>query len=298
MTTLTTRFAPSPTGHLHLGHVASTLYVWSLARTLKAKIILRIEDHDRIRCRQTYEQSILDDLHWLGFHADVGVNDAHQSSPYRQSDHPERYQQAIEFLQRHHHLYYCTCSRKDLLERQGSTPNGEEVPYDGFCRTKNHPPAGNSLRLTMPDQSITFNDLYLGPLTQRPSSQCGDLLLRDRDHQWTYQFCVVVDDWQEGVDLVIRGQDLTASTGRQILLGQMLGRPKPAKFYHHPLIHDATGRKLSKRDFAEAIATQRTQGVNPDIVRGQAAYLVGLQPENRPLTLARLERIVVPHAGT
>jgi len=279
-----TRFAPSPTGHLHLGHVASALYVWGLGEALGADIILRMEDHDQGRCRPQFEASILEDLQWLGFHAHRGVASGEKPLMFRQSDHFERYEQAARQLARHHNVYYCACSRKDLQDRHPEHPHdGTELPYDGFCRNRQLPPEGHAMRVVIPPDIITFWDHHLGEQTQVPERQCGDLMLRDRDGHWTYQFAVVVDDGHEGINLVIRGQDLTDSTGRQILLARMLGRTDAPIFYHHPLLRDPTGRKLGKRDFAEAIGNQRQQGIIPAVVVGQAAYLSGLQTDNRPL---------------
>ena len=283
---LTTRFAPSPTGFLHLGHVASALYVWGMARALGARVLLRIEDHDRSRCRPEYEAAILEDLRWLDLEPDVLVP--------RQSERNTAYQAALARLHAQGLIYACDCSRK-TIEAAG-VGDGRELRYPGTCRDRHLPLTANNvgLRLKVADESIAFTDLLLNRVTQNPAEQCGDYLLRDRHGLWTYQLCVVVDDFEQGVDLVIRGQDLTDSTGRQIQLGRLLGDTKPRKFLHHPLITDATGRKLGKRFFSEAIAKRRAGGTSPQAILGEAAFYVGLVARLEPLTR---EQVLATVAG-
>lgn len=274
----TTRFAPSPTGYLHLGHVASALYVWGIARATNGRVLLRIEDHDRTRCRPEYEQAILDDLDWLGLIPD-GVLP-------RQSDRDQAYRQALAHLQKQHHIYACSCSRKDITAHLGAELE-DELRYPGLCRQRGlelHTPH-TGIRLQLQEATIHFNDLLLGTLEQIPSRQCGDLLLRDRHQCWTYQFCVVVDDCEQGIDLVIRGQDLTHSTGRQIQLARLLGRQRDALFLHHPLITDRDGRKLGKRYFSEAIAKRRAAGISASEIIGEAAFHLGFSDTRTSMTL-------------
>ncbi|MFZ5623957.1 MAG: tRNA glutamyl-Q(34) synthetase GluQRS, partial [Gemmatimonadota bacterium] len=264
----TTRFAPSPTGHLHLGHIVNAVFVWGIARLLGGRVLLRIEDVDRLRSREEYERSILDDLEWLGL--------AWDGEPERQSDRTAIYEAALASLRQAYHVYACTCSRKDIALVTPAGPD-EEARYPGTCRLEGlEPGKGRGTRLELPDDVIAFHDTLLGRQSQQPSGQCGDLLVRDRLGQWTYQFAVTVDDWLQGVNLVIRGQDLLPSTGRQILLARMLGRPEPAQFLHHPLVVDARGRKLSKRDQSMGIRELRAAGWTPERVLGEAARLAGL----------------------
>lgn len=280
----TTRFAPSPTGHLHLGHVISAMLVWGIGRAVGAKIILRMEDHDENRSRRLYEQSILDDLTWLGFHADAGVTDAQKPSPYRQSDHRERFAAYLNQLAQTQHVYACQCSRKQISA--AATVASEELHYPGTCRDLNLPWAIDcGLRVHLPPRSFTFRDVFLGTQTQTPAQQCGDLLIRDRDGFWTYNFAVVVDDIDQDVNLIIRGQDLTASTGRQLFLRELLKVSKPIVFGHHPLVVNQDQQKLSKRDFAVGVAQQRADGVRPEFVLGQAAAAIGLIPSARDFSL-------------
>ncbi len=212
-----TRFAPSLTGHLHLGHVANAIYVWGLARALGGTVRLRIEDHDRERARPEFERSIIEDLQWLGFVPDLpawrtlrvdAISDA------RQSDHPQRYADALTSLHGAGLTYWCDCSRQRIARDTGAID--AEPRYDGHCRDRGLGPAtGRGIRVRLDEGAEAFDDGLLGPARQNPARQCGDLLIRDRVGNWTYQFAVTVDDLVEEITLVIRGEDLLASTGRQ-----------------------------------------------------------------------------------
>ena len=286
-----TRFAPAPTGYLHLGHLVSALYVWGLARRHGAEVLLRIEDHDRQRCRPEYETALLDDLDWLSFRPDIGSTDSFRAgrSPLRQSDNGDVYQQAVETLRMAgHQVYACGCSRTRSVDQAdgGEIPAGRGGPYPGTCRDRGlEPGPGRGLRVMLPDGMEGFEDLRLGRQTQEPARQCGDLLIRDRLGNWTYQFAVVVDDLRQGVDLVIRGEDLLDSTGRQLLLARLLGREHPPRFFHHPLILKPTGEKLSKATRDTSLRDRRAAGATPEALMGEALAAVGLLPAPRPLGL-------------
>ena len=270
-----TRFAPSPTGYLHLGHIVNAIYTWGIARALGGRVRLRLEDHDRIRSRPEYEAAILEDLDWLGFVPDEGRHPL-----MRQSDTPEIYRDALDTLKRRAHVYACDCSRTDI--------GGER--YVGRCRTRglSDGPA-RGVRVQFDEKTVHLDDLLAGPLEQTPSEQCGDLLLCDRDGNWTYQFAVTVDDVRHGVTLVIRGADLLASTGRQVLLADMLGRTTPPVFLHHPLIMGRSGEKLSKSAGDTGVRELRAQGLRPEDVIGRAAAALGLIASPRPLRAAEVQ---------
>ena len=243
-----------------------------------------------------HEASILRDLHWLGLEPEAASARSFQGgrSPFRQSDNPERYQRALGLVREAAPVFWCECSRKTIAKTLGEDAfgEGEELRYPGTCRSKGLEPAvGRGMRVVVPDEVIVWSDLMLGRMTQRPARQCGDLLLRDPLGSWTYQFSVVVDDWEQGIDLVIRGDDLFASTGRQILLAGMLGRRTPPAFLHHRLIRDEAGAKLSKRDGAPALATMRAAGQPAEAVLGLAAHLTGLQDTPAPIAAAELGRL-------
>jgi glutamyl-tRNA synthetase/glutamyl-Q tRNA(Asp) synthetase len=257
-----TRFAPSPTGYLHIGHIVNAIYTWGIARALGGRVLLRIEDHDRIRSRAEYEAAIVEDLDWLGFVPDEGRHPL-----MRQSDTPEIYRDALDRLKRTAHVFGCDCSRTDI--------GGER--YVGRCRTRALSDApGRGVRVQFDAKTVQAHDLLAGPLEQTPSEQCGDLLLRDRDGHWTYQFAVTVDDFRHGVTLVVRGADLLASTGRQIMLASLLGRSTAPVFLHHPLIVGKSGEKLSKSAGDTGVRELRAQGLGPEDVIGRAAAAIGL----------------------
>lgn len=263
-----TRFAPSPTGYLHLGHIVSAMFVWGLAKASSADVLLRIEDHDQTRWRQEYETTLLRDLEWLGFYPSLGTT--------KQSQHFDRYEHILHKLLGNNLAYYCACTRKQIFERTGSRKSGE-LFYDNYCREKNLAPSPNhGIRLKVSPKTFHFNDELLGSQTQTPSQQCGDFLIRDRAQCFTYQFCVSIDDMVESMTLIVRGQDLLESTGRQMYLHELVEQPRSMKFYHHPLLTTDTGNKLSKRHFSEAIAKHREAGMSSQELLGRAAYAAGI----------------------
>jgi glutamyl-tRNA synthetase/glutamyl-Q tRNA(Asp) synthetase len=273
-----TRFAPAPTGSLHLGHVASALYVWGLGRAAGARVLLRVDDHDRQRCRPEYERALLDDLDWLGFAPDVFPTSAFRAgrSDGRQSDRGAIHDAAARRLVDAGRVYGCTCTRQDLARARPA--NHAPDFYPGTCRHRALPLASRGVvwRVVIDDTIETFDDGLLGPQAQRPARQSGDIAIRDRLGNWTYQFVTAVDDFMMGIDLVIRGRDLLESTGRQIAMARLLGRETPAAYAHHPLIMKAPGRKLSKSDGDTAVGELRAAGWTAPAVIAEAARLVGL----------------------
>ena len=282
-----TRFAPSVTGHLHLGHLVNAIHVWGIARATDAQVALRLEDHDRRRFRAEYEASILDDLDWLGLTPDLGRTFEYRAgpTPWRQSDGVHRYERALAHLIEQGLVYACACSRAAV--NVDATP-GEEPRYPGTCRDRGLPFDGHRLRVRLGPGGESFDDLRLGYQHQEPGEQCGDLAIRDANGDWTYQFAVTVDDMAQEVSLVIRGQDLLSSTGRQLRLARLLGRTTPPRFLHHPLVTDPSGRKLSKRDFAKSLRDHRAEGRTPESLLGEAAHLAGLIERPRSLAVAEL----------
>jgi len=280
----TTRFAPSLTGYLHLGHVLHMIYVWGIARAKGGRVVSRIEDHDGSRSRSEYEQAILADMQWLGFIPDLGITatDAPTPSPYRQSDCTDYYAEVLERLTDKGLVYGCECSRKEVH----ATQNGAygELCYSGTCADKKLPLEGNTIRFRVPAGEIVFQDLALGECRQTPREQCGDFSLRDRAGQWTYQFCCVCDDIRQGIHLVVRGEDILSSTGRQIQLFHALGHSCPA-YFHHPLVYDAHGEKLSKRQRSESITRLREAGISANEVIGRTIFLAGKTPLLQPIHL-------------
>jgi glutamyl/glutaminyl-tRNA synthetase len=287
---IVSRFAPAPTGYLHVGHVVNALYVWGVTRAAGGRVLLRIEDHDRQRSRRVYEHAILDDLEWLGFIPDEPViatfHTSHARAPCagRQSERSEIYSAALARLREEGRVYACECSRNQVMQ---VAANGDELRYPGTCRAKGLAEApGRSVRVRLDETVESFDDLRHGHQTQCPIEQCGDLLVRDRDGNWTYQFAVTVDDLTQGVTLVIRGDDLLASTGRQIQLARLLGRAEPPRFLHHALVMKSSTQKLSKADRDTSVRDLRARGLSAADVIGQAAHCVGLVPDARPLAAA------------
>ena len=279
------RFAPAPTGYLHLGHVVNAIYVWGVTRAAGGRVLLRIEDHDRQRSRPAFERAAIEDLAWLGFVPDAPPLSAFATTPCegRQSDRFVVYEQALATLRAQGRVYACDCSRADIVAAGGG--QGDELRYMGRCRHRHLDEGagrGIGLRVRLDEGDETFEDLRLGHQRQQPSAQCGDLLVRDREGNWTYQFVATVDDFVQGVTLVVRGEDLLASTGRQIQLARLLGRQVPPRFLHHGLVMKTPTQKLSKSDGDTSVRDLRTQGISAADLIARAASLAGL---SAPLTL-------------
>jgi glutamyl/glutaminyl-tRNA synthetase len=274
-----TRFAPAPTGWLHLGHVLNATSVWDQARQRGGRVLLRIEDHDRGRCRPEYEAGILDDLDWLGFRPDVYPTEDFRTGRCagRQSDREAIYREAFEILRAKGLVYACDCTRR-FLGSAGSTQS--ELRYPNRCRARNLPLVdGYGWRVRMDPGVEAFTDLLMGVQRQDPSEQCGDLLIRDRLSNWTYQFAVTVDDSRQNIDLVVRGVDLLTSTGRQIRLARLLGRERPPEYAHHPLIMKSPGQKLSKSDGDDGVRDLRARGWTREKVLAAARESKSLIPK-------------------
>ncbi len=295
---IVSRFAPAPTGCLHLGHILNALHVWAITRALGGRVLLRIEDHDRQRSHDKFERAILDDLDWLGFVPDEPPTDAFRAGACRgrQRDRQDVYAAALARLG--YRVYTCDCTRREVRAAmdaaRGPLESDAELWYSGRCASRGlawKPGMGLRLRI---DQTIErFVDLRHGLQEQRPFEQCGDLLLKDRDGNWTYQFAVVADDLEQGVNLVIRGDDLLASTGRQILLARMLGRDEPPRFLHHGLIMKTAVQKLSKADRDTSVRDLRAAGATREELFGQALYAAELAESDAPRSRGEAEALMV-----
>ena len=263
----TGRFAPSPSGHMHLGNVSVALLAWLSAKSRGGEIVLRIEDLDPARSRQEYAESIMDDLRWLGLNWDRRAED--------QSKRGAAYLAALERLE----TYPCYCSRDEL--RAASAPHGTDgrVVYAGTCRhltesqrrAKAKPPC---IRAIVPDREIAFTDGLQGPYALSLQRDWGDFIVRRADGVCAYQLAVVVDDAENGVTEVVRGRDLLSSTPVQLWLYEALGLKAPA-FYHTPMLLSADGRRLSKRDGDCNLHYLRDHWP-PEKVIGLIAWLYGL----------------------
>lgn len=260
----------------------NAIYVWGVAGSRLARVHLRIEDHDRQRSRPQFEQAIIEDLAWLGFAAD--------GERVRQSDRDAIYTSALDRLRAAGLVYACGCSRAEIAMGQSAS---DELRYPGTCSEKHlDERPGRGLRVRLAPEAVSFIDRRHGPLTQQPSEQCGDLLLKDRDGNWTYQFAATVDDFDQDVTLVIRGDDLLPSTGRQIQLARLLGRGRPPQFFHHVLIMKTPQQKLSKSDGDTGVRDLRAAGMSAAEVIGRAAFLGGLTKAFRPVAAAEVSSMI------
>ncbi len=268
-----TRFAPSPTGYLHLGHVRSAHEGWRAARAAGGRFLLRLEDIDRGRCREEFAAAILEDLAWLGLDWVGEVR--------RQSEHFDDYRRALDRLQALDVLYPCFCTRRDIaaeIARAGGAPQGEAGPvYPGTCRRLD-PGERAGLRYAGLDYALRLDIAralaLTGPLdwaeegdgaqhvVQADPAALGDVVLARKDLPASYHLAVTVDDAIQGVTLVTRGDDLAPSTHIHRLLQALLGLPTP-RYRHHPLLTDATGRRLAKRDHAQTVRAMRAAGMTP-----------------------------------
>lgn len=282
------RFAPSPSGRMHLGNVYAALMSWLSAKRQGGQWLLRIEDLDPQRCRREYAQLLEDDLLWLGLEWDEGgLEGRGASGPYCQSERSEIYAHYLQLLQERGLTYPCYCTRADIMATQAPHESDGRVVYAGTCR--NLPPRPDTpaaVRLRVPDSDITFCDQAYGPQCINLARHCGDFILQRRDGAWAYQLAVVVDDALMGVTEVVRGEDLLLSTPQQIYLQQLLGFPTP-RYQHIPLLKNEAGQRLSKRDRSMDMSILRQQYTPQELI-GHLAHRTGLLPEYRPLTAQEL----------
>jgi glutamyl-tRNA synthetase len=255
-----TRFAPSPTGFLHIGNARTALFNWAYARRHGGTLALRIEDTDRERSTREYEASLLESLRWLGIDFDEG--------PVRQSEHHGRHTEAVAGLVAKGRAYRCVCTKEELEERRQATiASGGKWTYDGRCRDAGHgPDRPHVVRLRVARAGrIEWDDLVFGPSGQ-DATEVGDVILQRTDGTHVYHLAVVVDDMDQRVDTVIRGNDHFLNTCIHLALYDALGAPAP-RFGHVPLLVGADGKKLSKRRDAVAVEHFREAGYLPEAVR-------------------------------
>jgi glutamyl-tRNA synthetase len=287
------RFAPSPTGRIHLGNARSALLGWLQARAAGGQFLLRIEDLDRARCKPSFLDDLYRDLEWLGLDWD--------ETPLVQSQRDDVYREALEKLERAERVYPCFCTRAEIA-RAASAPHGlsEEGPrYPGTCtplspetraeRTRSRVPA---LRFRALPGEWCFEDGVHGRLCQDVATVVGDFVVRRNDGVASYQLAVVVDDAASGITDVLRGDDLLTSTPRQLQIHEALGLKAP-RFWHVPLVLGEDGKRLAKREGAFAVAELRERGRPVEQVLGLLAAWSGLG-EGEPVTLAELVRRYQP----
>ncbi len=272
--TVVTRFAPSPTGHLHLGHAYSALFAEAEARKAGGRFLLRIEDIDRTRCRRDFEAAILEDLTWLGLSWETPVR--------RQSEHFDAYAAVLGDLERRGLLYPCFCTRADIrreIEAAGHAPHGPDGPlYPGTCRALDAGARAErvssgrpfALRLDMAKAAaaagpLSWHDREEGEIAAAPGL-FGDVVLARKDTPTSYHLAVTLDDHIQGVTVVTRGKDLFHATHVHRLLQALLGLEAPG-YHHHRLLTDAEGRRFAKRDRSLTLRALRESGKTPSDVR-------------------------------
>ena len=274
-----TRFAPSPTGYMHLGHAYAALFAWQRARASGGRFVLRIENIDKGRCRAAFEQAVVDDLAWLGLEWDGPVR--------RQSEHFADYLAALNRLDQQGVLYPCFCTRSQIraeIEGADAAPHGPDGPlYPGTCRALARDERenrlkrgeGHALRLDVTKAhklvgALEWFDQRAGPQRARPE-QAGDVVLARKDSPTSYHLAVTVDDHIQGVNLVTRGIDLFHATHIHRLLQALLDLNQP-EYHHHALISDSNGQRLAKRNRAMTLRSLRQAGKTPAQVRAMVGF--------------------------
>ncbi|WP_300646149.1 tRNA glutamyl-Q(34) synthetase GluQRS [uncultured Duncaniella sp.] len=295
---VTGRFAPSPTGRMHLGNIFTAVISWLSVRKAGGKWILRIEDLDPQRSRQEYARQIEDDLSWLGLTWDEGgVDNLGPNGPYSQSQRGEIYARYLEMLKETGLTYPCYCTRADIMSTQAPHQTDGRIIYQGTCRPAGFPTGKrttdptdrHATRLYVPDEEISFNDRVFGPQSYNLTRECGDFVLQRADGAWAYQLAVVVDDALMGVTEIVRGSDLLLSAAQQLYLYRLLGFTPPA-YAHLPLICNERMQRLSKRDLSMSMEELR-RNHTPQQLLGIIAHLANLTPTPTPLTLDELTTI-------
>jgi glutamyl-tRNA synthetase len=259
---------------MHLGNVFAALLSWLSARSRGGRWLLRIEDLDPGRSRQSYADLLMDDLEWLGLTWD--------GEPVYQSQRSDIYNDYFLELQRQGLTYPCYCTRADLLATQAPHESDGRVVYPGTCRQRPAQDGPAAVRLMVPDETVTFTDGHYGTQSVNLARQVGDFIIRRRDGAWAYQLAVVVDDALMGVTEVVRGRDLLLSSPQQIFVARLLGLSSPV-FAHFPLLCNTSGQRLSKRDRSLDMEALRSQHQPADII-GMLARVAGLTSEPGPLT--------------
>ena len=275
------RYAPSPSGRMHLGNLMCCLLAWLSAKSKGGQVLLRIEDLDTVRCPRVYADAIVDDLAWLGLAADGPTPTVYQS------ERSEIYQQYYDILLKKGLIYPCFCSRSQLHAASAPHRSDGQVVYAGTCRGLSDAEVARrsltrapAFRVQVPDEEIAFTDGHLGRYAENLARDCGDFYLRRADGVFAYQLAVVVDDALMGVTEVVRGSDLLSSTPRQLWLYRELGLTAP-QFYHLPLLLAPDGRRLSKRDGDQSLENLRARYTPQEII-GKLAYVCGLQDTPAP----------------
>lgn len=279
------RFAPSPTGRMHMGNICAALASYLSAKSRGLEWVLRIEDLDPQRSKRDYALQLEDDLRWLGLYWDRGGYDYEDScGPYRQSLRGDYYAAALERLAHTGLLYPCTCTRADIMATQAPHQSDGRVIYSGHCRPEMpntqwpFAPERHSIRIAVGHEPVEVCDRRYGRRCYDLAAEAGDFILKRSDGAWAYQLAVVVDDAAMGISEVVRGEDLLLSAATQNYLYGLLGLPVP-EYEHIPLVTNADGIRLSKRDASMSMEYLRAH-FTPEQILAQAAELLGLKSFN------------------
>ena len=285
---VTGRFAPTPSGRLHLGNILCALLAYLCARHSGGRFLLRIEDVDLPRCPRALSMQCIEDLEFLGFDWD--------EPPLFQSERTQLYQHYFSLLQDKGLVYPCFCTRAQLHAAAAPNLGDHEPVYSGACANltaqeiaQREAARRPAMRLRVPDLDVSFEDALYGVYSENLKRDCGDYIIRRSDGLFGYQLAVVVDDALSGVNQIVRGRDILASTPRQLYLQKELGFPAP-EYIHIPLLTDHQGRRLAKRD-KDLDLTALSKRMTPQQILGMLAFAAGIQDENRPATLEELTRI-------
>ncbi len=280
------RFAPSPSGRMHLGNLFSFLLAWLSVRHEGGSLVLRVEDLDPVRCQPAHAWQLMEDLEWLGLTWDEGG----ESPASWQSNRGHLYAEAFARLEGQGLTYPCFCSR---IQRLNEAPHLHQVSPSCPCAALTAEEAAQlalerqpSFRVRVPHETVSFVDGLQGPYSQDLAKECGDFPIKRSDGAWAYQLAVVVDDADMGVTQVVRGRDLLSSTPRQLWLYEALGL-KPPEFYHVPLLLAPDGRRLAKRDADLDMGALRRR-YTPEALLGILAHMAGQQKDDRPVTAEAL----------
>ena len=272
------RYAPSPTGPLHLGNIRTALIAWLQTRLTQGHFILRIEDVDLQRSRDDSRRQIVEDLIWLGLDWDSGPGADEIPPRYLQSQRVDLYQAHLDELKKNDRVYPCYCSRKDI--RNAAATLVSNSVYPGTCRPPHHPSGMSSKRMPawrfiVPRHTLSFEDQITGHFSQEPQKEIGDFVVKRSDGLFAYQLAVVADDMDMQVTDIVRGADLLDSTPRQLCLYEAFNAPVP-RFWHVPVMVDDKGDKLAKRNSASGIHKLREHGLKPEQLIGHLAYSLKL----------------------
>ena len=277
------RFAPTPSGRMHLGNVFAALMAWLSVRSKDGQLVLRMEDLDTQRTSADFASVLRSDLEWLGLDWDV------ETAP--QSQRSEIYDSYFRKMEDMGMLYPCYCTRSQLHSVNAPHLSDGTYVYPGTCRNMTDPPAGRkpAWRVMVPDKVWAFRDLVQGDYSLNLSTDCGDMVVRRADGVYVYQLAVTVDDGEAGVTEVVRGMDLLSSAPRQMYLQELLGFEHPT-YAHVPMLLAPDGRRLSKRDQDLDLGVLR-QRLSPEALIGNLAYAAGLIERNESISARELAQI-------